>query len=462
MQRPHFSRVVLSALLTLLSLTLLAGSARAADGGAIPADPEPRWWKGNLHTHTYWSDGNDFPEMVAEWYREQGYHFLGISDHNVYQRGQRWMPLREINTRSGNVALQKYRDRFGDAWVETRGAGEGGGPLEVRLKPLDEYRHLVEERGRFLMIPSEEISDKFDGLPVHLNATNLVEALKPAGGSSVREAIENNVRAVEEQASRTGQEMFVHLNHPNFQWAVTAEDMAYVVQERFFEVFNGHPGVRTLGDERHPSVEKLWDIANAIRLAKLKAAPLYGLATDDSHHYHTPGMSRSTPGRGWVMVRATHLTPETIVRAIKRGDFYGSTGVTLRDVRFDAASGRLSIDIEPDGDATFTTQFIGTPADVDLTATPVTAPDLKGKERQVTGKYSDDVGKVLATVEGTSPSYTLKGDELYVRAIINSSKEPAVPAYEGQKAQAWTQPVGWQKNVPEPAPTTTQSAPAAD
>jgi hypothetical protein len=26
----------------------------------IDPDPQPRWWKGNLHTHSLWSDGNDF------------------------------------------------------------------------------------------------------------------------------------------------------------------------------------------------------------------------------------------------------------------------------------------------------------------------------------------------------------------------------------------------------------------
>ncbi|MFO0064709.1 MAG: hypothetical protein ACK523_01980, partial [Pirellulaceae bacterium] len=36
---------------------------------AVPADPPARWWKGNLHTHSFWSDGNDFPEMISEWYR---------------------------------------------------------------------------------------------------------------------------------------------------------------------------------------------------------------------------------------------------------------------------------------------------------------------------------------------------------------------------------------------------------
>ena len=35
----------------------------------------------------------------------------------------------------------------------------------------------------------------------------------------------------------------------------------------FFEVYNGHPGVNQLGDATHPSVELMWDIANAIRYA---------------------------------------------------------------------------------------------------------------------------------------------------------------------------------------------------
>ena len=36
----------------------------------------------------------------------------------------------------------------------------------------------------------------------------------------------------------------------------------------------------------------------------------FGVGVDDSHHYHTMEIGKSNPGRGWVMVRATHLTPE--------------------------------------------------------------------------------------------------------------------------------------------------------
>ena len=43
---------------------------------AVPTDPPLRYYKGNIHTHSLWSDGNDFPEMIAEWYRTHGYNFL--------------------------------------------------------------------------------------------------------------------------------------------------------------------------------------------------------------------------------------------------------------------------------------------------------------------------------------------------------------------------------------------------
>ena len=70
--------------------------------------------------------------------------------------------------------------------------------------------------------------------------------------------------------------------------------------------------------------------------------------------------------------------------------------------------------------------------------------DESGKDLPaVTQRYSKDVGRVLSTVEGTKATYKLTGEELYVRAVVESSKAPEKPTYQGQKAQAWTQPVGW-------------------
>jgi len=433
----HFVGSNLAAVVTLVLITPIAVAQEP-----VPNDPPLRWWKGNIHTHTFWSDGNDFPDMVGEWYRTHEYNFLALSDHNILSEGQRWMKYSDIERRGGKDALKKYQERFGGGWVETR--GEPDSPdFEVRLKPLTEFRALVESRGSFIMIQGEEISDRAEGKPVHLNATNIKELIRPLGGTTVQEAINNNLRAVEEQADRTGREILLHLNHPNFGLAITAEDLAAVVKERFFEVYNGHPGVKHLGDDHHPSVERLWDIANTIRLGQLKSPPLFGVATDDSHNYH--GKPGSRPGRGWIMVRSRYLTPEYLLRAVKAGDFYASSGVTLTEVSFDQETKEIQIAIQPEDGVKYQTQFIGTAEGYDETSKERT--DKEGKPIKASRKYSADVGKIFATVKGTSPSYRLTGSELYIRAVITSDKPHHDPSFEDQTEQAWTQPVGWKQSL---------------
>ncbi len=378
-------------------------------------DREPQWFKGNLHTHSLWSDGDDFPEMISDWYRVRDYDFLAISDHNVMHSGQRWMKVADIVKRGGETVIPKYIARFGQEWVETRGE-PGSADAEIRLKPMDEYRYLLERSERFILIPGEEISDKVAGKPLHMNATNLAETLRPVGGATMREAIENNLRAVLEQEKKLGRELLIHLNHPNFHYAVTVEDIATAVSERFFEVYNGHPGVNHLGDDDHPSIERMWDLINHIRVNKLRSNVILGLGTDDSHHYHGKGGSR--PGRGWVMVRSRYLTPEHLIRAIKAADFYASSGVTLKDVQWDPSTNTLSIEILPTENVQYKTEFIVTNQGADV----------------------EDVGRVAFTSTDLQCRYQLQDGEAIVRAMISSSQVPDDPVFDGQKQQAWSQP----------------------
>lgn len=81
--------------------------ASAVADEAVPNEPGVRWFKGNLHTHSLWSDGNEFPEMISEWYRTHDYNFLSLSDHNVLSEGQRWMKEADIVKRGGKDALDK-------------------------------------------------------------------------------------------------------------------------------------------------------------------------------------------------------------------------------------------------------------------------------------------------------------------------------------------------------------------
>ncbi|HJN81274.1 MAG TPA: histidinol-phosphatase, partial [Verrucomicrobiota bacterium] len=238
---------------------------------------DARWWKGNLHTHSLWSDGDDYPEMIANWYRSNGYHFLAISDHNVLAEGERWIH-REKNA-GGQRAFDKYLKHFGDGWVEHKVVK---GVPQVRLKTFAEYKAKIAVPGSFLLMQSEELSDQFQGKPIHINVTNIKKQIPPQGGAGVAATMQKNIDAVLAQRKATGQPMFPHINHPNFGWAIQPADMIQLRGEQFFEVYNGHPAVNNYGDKEHLSTGQIWDVINAYRLGVHKLPLLLGLGTDDA------------------------------------------------------------------------------------------------------------------------------------------------------------------------------------
>jgi hypothetical protein len=365
-----------------------------------------RWWRGNLHTHTLWSDGNEFPEMVAGWYRGHGYHFVVLTDHNSTETGERWVSLPPGSPRLATE--RRYRARFGAGGVRERRRGD---TLQVRLRPHAETAALLDDPGRFVVVPGEELSDEIGGKPVHVTVVNARDAIAPRGGATVAALLRNDLEAV--AARQTAERpLLAVLNHPNFFRAVGADELAAVDAVRFFEVYNGSVRVGNEGDATHPGTERMWDEALAARLRR--GGPLlYGVASDDAHHFEAFRPEITNPGRGWVCVRADELSVPALLDALRRGDFYASTGVELRDVR--RAGERIELRIAAQPGVTYITRFIGT-------------------------RSGGPVGEVLAEVPGVSPAYRLRGDELYVRAKVVSSRTKSNGYRPDEREVAWTQP----------------------
>lgn len=391
--------------------------------GLSAAASQQRFFKGNTHAHSLWSDGNDFPEMVIDYYHRNGYDFAVLSDHNVFPEGYRWRSVREISRRQrlpGPGAINKCEARFGPDWItwETM-EGERG----VVLKTLEEFRHLFEKPGEFLIIEAEEVSDKSASGPIHINALNGEKHISPLEDESLSAAVvmRHLLRTIALQEEKIGRPILAHVNHPNYRWAITAEDLAAVVEERFFEVYNGHPLVHHEGNDHLPGTEMIWDIANTIRLTHMDEAPLMGLATDDSHTYHGGDVS---PGRGWIMVDAPSLEANSLIEAMRAGNFYASSGVVLKRVDYDPASRVIEIEIEADGEAEFTSELIGT-------------------RKNYASQAGAGVGEILATSASRTVRFEVPSDALYVRVTITSSVAHPNPSFEDQYEQAWTQPVGW-------------------
>ena len=444
------------ALVFAASITAWLGSVPTASAQSAPAtQPQAaRWYKGAIHAHSFWSDGHDFPEMVALHYRDKGFNFLCLTDHDVIADADRWFDVDEAVKRAeADDVLDVYTKQWGADWVETR---EKDGKKQVRLKKFPEFAPRVEKPGEFILIRSEEITDKIDKLPLHMNAYNLRHAVKPQHGDTTHDALRRNLRAVAEEEQASGGPIVVQINHPSFRWGVAAEDLVDVPEAAFVEVANGGVGKAVLGDELHAGDERVWDIANTLRLAEHGERPLYGTASDDSHAYY--GKPQTGSLHGWIMVRAAMLEPTALLTAMQAGDFYASTGIMLSDVHYAPATGEYTVVVAPAADAEYTIEFVGTPVKFDHHSEAV--KDKDGQEVHATRRYSADVGKVFETVKGmrvtnghasgestVRATYKLTGDELYVRARVTSNQPAANPAYKDQLQQAWTQPVGWEKHV---------------
>lgn len=305
----------------------------------VPVKPKLRWYKGNTHTHTLNSDGDSTPDEVVRWYRENGYNFLVLTDHNF------------VTSVDGLNALHGADDKF-------------------------------------IVIKGEEISDTFGKKPIHVNGLNVTRKIDPQGGNSVVEMLQRNVDAVRAASG------VPHINHPNYEWAITADDLKQVERTKLFEIYNGHHLVNNLGGGGVPGLEEVWDII--LSSGKL----LYGIAVDDAHTFKQPWNKNSAqPGRGWVVVRTDRLSTAAVLEALERGDFYASTGVELTD--YQVNSKEIIVTIKQEGSSKYRVQFIG-------------------KD-----------GRVLKEEVNSPAVYQLRGDELYVRAKI----------IESNGKVAWTQPV---------------------
>lgn len=423
----------------MVALFIALSVPTTGSAGHFTAPERLVWWKGNLHTHSFWSDGIGFPEMIAEWYKTNGYHFLAFSEHDVMQEGCKFVDItnadrkaaldgwscacasrgkRETTNVDRKAVLDEYIKRDGrnrvKQCIDTNST-------KVRLKTMKELRKLFQKRKQFLLIPSEEITqDKITSTSeVHINVTNLRKLIKPIkNGTNVLHVMQSNINAVLAQRVCTGQPMFPHLCHPASS-GITASDLA-LSGVRFFEVYNGAVSTsKTAWDAPSQTVatEQMWDSALTFRLTNGNPHPLYGLAVDDAHDYHEVSPTNNNPGRGWVVVRAPWLSASSLVKAMEAGDFYSSTGVRLKALRCSSRS--LAIEIDADPGVEYTNKFIGTRRG--------SAP-------------TNQIGTVLKEVVGRCAEYMFQGDELYVRAVVESTKvKTNVRSCEFERA--WVQPV---------------------
>ena len=301
----------------------------------VPQDVGDRWFKGNTHAHTTESDGDSSPEYVATWYKDHGYDFLVLTDHNVF--------------------------------TDPEALG-----------------HLVDST--FLLIPGEEVTSRFEDASIHVNGLNIPGLIEARQAESLVATIQSNVDAIREV------EGVPHINHPNFRWSFGVDELRQIENDKLLEIWNGHPTVHNEGGGGSPGLEEIWDIL----LTEGKV--LYGIAVDDAHHFQGEfAPDRVNPGRGWVSVNSPSLDALELMASLESGRFYASTGVSLSDIV--VTSDRITIDISEAGDFRFSTVFSGASGVVlaETDENPATF-DLGGRDvGYIRAKVTDSGGRVAWT-----------------------------------------------------------------
>ena len=130
---------------------------------------------------------------------------------------------------------------------------------------------------------------------------------------------------------------------------------------------------------------------------------------------------------------------------MKAGEFYASSGVELEDMQFDAKNRKLSLKIAAESSATYETKFIVISKSPVTTIESAAGTNDKNTREGEAEQSPLPTAKVAMMVTGLAPEYTMKEDDLYVRAIVTSSLPHVDPSLKDQKQQAWTQPVGYRQ-----------------
>lgn len=399
----------------------------------LSSESRGEWFKGNLHMHSLWSDGKVFPEEAMQWYIERGYQFVSLTDHSFLQRDTaRWVRVDER-------VLARYRAAFPDAiCIRENEKGE----TEVRLKTVDELQTQFNRDGKFLVIPGFELTHFMPSHAIHMNAIGVQETSPYQHGATIAETVQKNIAQVKNLAK--DMPVIFMLNHPTWRYFdVSPQDILDVPELRFFELNNGGPALPV---EDFPDKDKFWDVVNAFRAARGEQL-IFGVGSDDNHNY------APREAFAWIVVDADSLTMPAIFAAMNTGKFYTSTGVKLKSLTQDAQTKTLSLEIDADEGVDYQIEFIGTRRgfSTDVTTkqiTPTAQSDgtpLRSDPNlwtRTATRYSDEIGCVLQTVNGTRGAYTLTADDLYIRARITSTRETLQNRdhLDSPFERAWTQP----------------------
>ena len=321
----------------------------------IYIDGSRRQWKGNMHMHTVRSDGRLQPEELVAEYKKRGYDFISISDHEVYWNSEEFDSEDFVVLGGTESSIRMNRSR---PWLMDYVNGHTYMHYGCIMDETEEPELPYFEHGQFV--------------------PRMIDKGLDSWNKAVREL------------RRRGNLVFV--NHPD--WSRLDPNLLLASEDVLgLEIWNSG-NVNGCGGK---SDEAVWDYC--LRYGKR----LYVVAGDDAH-----GISAAM-GASFTSVVADHLDKKELIAAMKRGEFYASTGPQFKDIRVE--DGVLKLQFSPC--------------------------------KKVFVVVHDGEGRTKCALDGpllTEYEYPLKEKLLYARVMIEDE----------QGGKAWSQPIFIDELLGEP------------
>ncbi|MCI5699653.1 MAG: PHP domain-containing protein [Lachnospiraceae bacterium] len=243
------------------------------------------WYKGNLHCHTTDSDGSLNPPEAVKLYKEQGYSFLAISDHDIYSDYRDQVDCEDfIILPAIEASAVLYKD-------ENRNRAERLSIHHIHGILGNEKMQREAKKGLFTHLekyPARQFCAAWDGAKT---AQELQDDLKAHGCITI-------------------------YNHP--VWSrVKEEDFINTEGLTALEIYN----YGTVNESATGFDTLRWDVM--LRNGK----KIFATASDDNHN---DGVVEDSFG-GFIVVKAQELTHESIINAMIDGNYYSSSGPQIYD-----------------------------------------------------------------------------------------------------------------------------------
>ena len=247
---------------------------------------EGKFYKANMHCHTDISDGKMTPEEVKAAYKEHGYSIVAYTDHEIM------MPHTDLADETF-LPITAYEVQLRD-WNRATKC--------IKLYHMNLYSP---EPDRYLSKTYCK-KDAWWG-----NIVNHFTDEMAAAGLSEREYSKAFAQWIIDTAREEG--MLVSYNHP--VWSLqNHEDYSGLKGLWGVEWYNTGCVRSGYVDSEQPIIDLLGE-----------GERVFPLATDDNH-------SLSSAFGGWIMLKAKSLDYDTVFCALKKGDFYSSTGPEIKSL----------------------------------------------------------------------------------------------------------------------------------